>query len=293
MGDLRFNLTFFGGKADEHRVLANRLADLLRSMGDDLVSVCRLISTEDVNIDLRELENECKLYVVAAPKASTLTITVAATEAHTDWVAQAGEVWLESLADLYTVPGSIPDEKLPKGINRSILEHVINYSTPIAGEYDGIRLAVANGRPERTIVFNERLKRAAEQRLAALIVPSPPTIHHHTIQGILYAVQDQNYDNPQSSITVEVDTGSGTRWSCRIKKNLVPEDIEQYWEKRVILIGLATFRPRIPQMEVEQFTILSEKPDIDTIIDRFIKIGEDAWKSGPNLSTYMSDVRER
>src|SRR5688500_8370274 len=134
MAGLRFNLTFFGGKADEHRVLANTLADLLKSMGDDLVNVCRLISTEDLNIDVRELEQQCRLYVIGQPKPSTLTLTIAAPEAQTEWVSKAGDVWLEGLSTLFLGLGPIPlDDRLPIGINRSILEHVIDYATPIQG----------------------------------------------------------------------------------------------------------------------------------------------------------------
>ena len=295
MAGQHFNLTFFGGKADEHRVLANRLAELLEKMGDDLVEVCRLISVEDVNIDLRELQDECKLYVIGEPKPSTFTITIGASEATTDWVSMAGDVWVESLSGLYSIPGdAAEDGHLPKGINRSILEHVVDYSTPLIGEYDGIKITVAaNGRPEQTIIFDERLKRAAQKKLANLVPDVPATIHGHSIQGILYAVADQNYENPQSVIVVEVDIGDGTRWTCRIKKSLVPGDIEEFWEKRVVLTGLATFRKRRPLLEADSFKILGNKPDIESAIKRFIDIAAPAWKRGPKLSTYMKNVRER
>jgi hypothetical protein len=297
MGDLRFDLTFFGAKADEHRVLADRLAVLLTNMGDDLVEVCRLISTEDLNIDLRELEKECKLYVIGDPKPSTLTVTIGAPEARTEWVGIAGDVWAEGLSTLYVIPGTDgpPDsEILPRGINRSVLEHAIDYATPLRGEYEGIKITVAaNGQPERNVVFDERLKRAAQRRLASLTPDIPQTIHGHTIQGVLYGVEDQHYENPESDILVEVDTGEGTRWICRLKKSLIPDNIERYWEKRVVLTGLATFRKRRPLLEAERFEILGDKPNIDEAIMRFIEVGAPAWKRGQRLRNYMKDVRER
>jgi hypothetical protein len=294
MGDLRFDLTFFGGKADEHRVLADRLAELLKNMGEDLVEVCRLISTEDLNVDFRKIEKECKLYVIGDPKPSTLTVTVGAPEATTEWVRMAGDVWTESLSSLYVIPGTDADDTLPRGINRSILEHAVDYATPLRGEYEGIKLTVAaNGQPERNVVFDDRLKRAAQRRLANLTPDTPVTIHGHTIQGVLYGVEDQQYENPDSDILVEVDIGEGTRWVCRLKKSLIPDNIEQYWEKRVVLTGLATFRPRRPLLVAEYFEILGDKPDIDEAIQRFIEVGGPAWKKGPKLRTYMKDVRER
>lgn len=292
MANLQFNLTFFGGKADEHRVLADRLAVLLRNIGDDLVEVCRLISTEDLNVDFREIEKECKLYVVAEPTPSTFTVKVRASEAKTEWVHMAGDVWAEGLSSLFVIPGD--DNGLPRGINRSILEHVVDYASPMTGEYEGIKVTVAaNGHPERSVLFDERLKRAAQRRIANLVPDTPPTIHGHTIQGILYGVEDQNYENPESDISVEVDTGDGTRWTCQIKKSLVSDDISRYWEKRVLLVGHATFRKRRPLLQVEHFEILGDIPDIEDAINRFIEVGAPAWKKGQRMSTYMKDVRGR
>jgi hypothetical protein len=294
MKELRFNLTFYGGKADEeHRVPANRLAHVLKSMGDDLVSVCNLISAKDPNIDIHQIERACKLYVVAAPLPSTFTLPIAASEG-TPWVERAGEAWISGLSQLPVFGEVLPDSNLPVGINRAVLEHAVDYSTPFQGEYEGIKLTVpGNGRPDTGIVFNERLKTAAARRLAALPKESPITIEGHTIQGILYGIKDENYNDPTSEIRVEVDVGEGTRWICQIRKDLIPGGIERYWEKRVVLVGLATFRSRSHILDVRRLTVLETKSDIDDVIERFIKVGAPAWKRGPKLGAYMKQVRER
>ncbi|MDQ3254880.1 MAG: hypothetical protein M3R15_13400 [Acidobacteriota bacterium] len=260
MAQLRFTLSFHGGKANEHRVSAHTLAKIFHGLNEDIENVCRVISSEDVNIDLREILRSCRLYIVAAPQKGSLVVAVATEEADTKWSEIAGRVYAAGLKQL---PLSDLDEDLPKGLTRSVLEHASEYSDPPNGEYEEMRLTIQeNGQPEIDVVFDQKLKFATERVLVALSSPSTSVIYGYSVQGILYGLENQNYDDPSARVTVEVDPGDGTRWICSVDKEQLPEQLEDVWTKRVVVHGTATFRQRKHKMDVERIEILGARPDI-------------------------------
>lgn len=290
MAQLKFTLSFHGGKADEHRVSAETLARIFNGLTSDIENVCRVISSEDVNIDMQEILRSCKLYVVAEPKRSSLALAVATEESETSWPEMAGRVYATSLNQLSV---DDVDENLPRGLTRSVLEHAKEYSSPPHGEYETMKLTIeANGKPEIGIVFDQKLKLASERKLVALSSPSPPVIYGYSVEGILSGLEDQNYDDPSARLLVEVNPGDGTRWMCSLDKELLPQHLEEVWTKRVIVHGTATFRQRKPLMEVERIEILGDKPDIDAAIEHFIAVNQATWE-GEDLTAYMNLVRER
>lgn len=290
MAQLRFTLSFHGGKADEHRVSADTLARIFRGLTDDIENVCRVISSEDVNFDIQDILRSCRLYVVAEPKQSSLAVAVATEESETEWPEMAGRVYASSLRQL---PLDDSDEDLPKGLTRSVLEHAKEYSTPPHGEYETMRLTIhQNGKPEIAVVFDRALKVATERRLVALTGPKPSVIYGYSVMGVLYALQDQHYDNPSAEVDVEVNPGDGTHWLCHVKRSDLPADIDEIWKKRVVVHGKATFRMRKHIMDVERIEILGDKPDFEQALENFLAVNEETWQ-GEDLTAYMNLVRER
>lgn len=290
MAQLRFTLSFHGGKADEHRVSADTLAKIFRGLTDDIENVCRVISSEDVNIDIQEILRSCKLYVVAEPKRSSLALAVASEESETAWPEMAGRVLATSLNRLSLAD---VDDDLPKGLTRSVLEHAKDYSSPPVGEYERMELTIeANGKPEVAVVFDRELKVAAERRLVELTSPKASVIYGYSVMGVLYSLQDQDYDNLSAKVDVEVNPGDGTHWLCHVKRSDLPEDIDEIWRKRVVVYGKATFRQRKHIMDVERIEILGEKPDFERALETFLTVNEETWQ-GEDLSAYMNLVRER
>jgi len=150
----------------------------------------------------------------------------------------------------------------------------------------------ANGEPEIAIIFDQKLKLATERKLVALSSPSTSVIHGYSLYGVLYGLENQNYDDPSARVTVEVDPGDGTRWMCSVDKELLPSPLEAVWTKRVAVHGTATFRQRKPLMDVERIEILGDKPDIDVALENFIAVNQATWE-GEDLTDYMNLVRER
>ncbi len=290
MAQLRFTLSFHGGKADKHRVSADILARIFRGLSDDIENVCRVISSEDVNIDIQEIISSCKLYIVGQPQESSLAIPVATEESQTKWPEIAGRTYATSLRQL---PMDDLDEDLPRGLTRSVLEHASQYSDPPYGEYETMKLTIqANGQPGIDVVFDKSLKLAAERRIVALSSPKSSIIYGYSVMGVLYSLQDQSYDDPTADIDVQVDPGDGTHWLCHVKRSQLPEDIDEIWKKRVVVYGKATFRLRKHIMDVERIEILGDKPDFEQALDNFIALNEEMWK-GEDLTSYMNLVRER
>jgi hypothetical protein len=286
MGELRFTLTFFGGKAEDHRVPAHKLGGILRNLEDDIKNVCRVVSSDDKNVDLAEIISGCKLYVVGTPKESSLEIPIATIQSDTKWPEVAGQTYLSALKELPEANG-----ELPRGINRSILEHIVDYTHD--REYDGFHVTIqSNGEPETSATIDSKLGVVASQKLAELAPYGPSVIYGHSVTGVMYGLEDQNYDDPSSSVTVEVDSGDGKRWMCHIPKDKIPKDLGEHWKERVVVQGIATFRPRKPEMQVEDLRLLGPQSPIDEILDRFIRTNRPLWE-GENIAAYMDRVRER
>lgn len=287
MGELRFTLTFFGGDAEAHRVPADNLTSVLRNLEDDIQNVCHVITSDDPNVDLSEILNGCKLYVVGTPKESSLEIPLATSDSATSWPEKAARTYVAALTELREANG-----ELPRGINRSILKNIAEY-IPRNNQYDGFRVTIqSNGEPEETAVVDASLAFVASQKIAELAKFPPSRIYSHSIDGVMYSLTDQNYDDPQSSVTVEVDTGDGKRWLCHIPRETIPKDLSEHWTERVHVHGEATFRPRKPEMIVDKIDFVGVEDDIDKAIDRFIKSNQEVWR-GEDTATFLDYVRER
>jgi hypothetical protein len=132
----------------------------------------------------------------------------------------------------------------------------------------------------------------ATRRLSELPDYEIPIIHGHTITGVMYGLEDQNYDDPAANVMIEVDPGIGRRWTCYVPREIIPTDLAEHWTERVSVHGTATFRPRKPEMTVDKLQLLGLELDIDEAVDRFIKTNQEVWQ-GENTDRYMDFIRER
>src|SRR5436305_383228 len=114
MQQLRFALTFSGGKAERHRVSARRIAEVIQGISDDILDVCRIISHDDIEIDWNVIAQSCRLYIVGSPRPSSLSLSFETDPADIKWPVEAGRIYVSGL---YQLP--IEDNgDLPPGINR-------------------------------------------------------------------------------------------------------------------------------------------------------------------------------
>ena len=180
---------------------------------------------------------------------------------------------------------------MPLGLNRSILEHVLEYAQD--SEYEGFHLVIPpNGEPEDRVTFDKSLAYIAAQKLAELSPHGPATIYGHSVTGVMYGLEDQDYSNPSATVIVEVDSGDGKRWICRIPRDILPDDINQHWKERVVVHGVATLKKYRPQMEVDQIKLLGPDRDLDSAVNRFIESNQGMWR-GINSERFLKQVRER
>jgi hypothetical protein len=178
---------------------------------------------------------------------------------------------------------------LPLGLSYPILNRVDSYFKEMEGEHRGWKMELINAGPDAEIVFDGQLWAAVQEHLA-LLDKSPSTkLYGYSVQGVLYEVCDQEYVDPTADVLVEIDPGDGTRWVCSIPRNLLPEKIADYWQKRVFVEGNAEFRVKKPKLEATSFKVLL---DFDTAFERFLKSGQEVWGDADSTD-YMDDFRER
>ena len=146
---------------------------------------------------------------------------------------------------------------------------------------------------KRPTTNDYKLRAVAQRKLAELpTLGGATTIYGHTVTGIMYGLEDQNYSDPLASITVEVDPGAGKRWMCRIPKEKIPDDLADHWKERVMVHGIATFKPRKPEIEVDDIRFLGPALDPDEALEHFIKVNQGVWQ-GVGVNEYLDYVRER
>jgi hypothetical protein len=299
MGSLRFDLTIYGGKADEARVEASRLGSIIAGMSKDIRDVCRNVAPEDDATAREEKEASCRLYVVGLPqKGQSVTLPLATEESPAPWGEQSGRIYLDGLNELRSSLRRA-DASLPVGFSREILERVNGYFDLLL-DYKGMAIqAQANGKPGQRVDFDANLRIAVQIKLSLideeeeLPMREEPDrrLYGHSIQGVLYELSDPKYDDPDAPIRFVIDPHDGTRWVCRIKRSDAPEDIQELWRTSVVVEGVASIRPKKPEMEVKRLTPL-RKPEPLKAFDRLMKLSDGLFED-ESLKEVMDRIRER
>ena len=292
MGQLKLVITFRGGKADEHRMSTETLARVLRAISDDIENVYRVVSHADIDITTDTIRKDSKLYLAAEPVAGSLELHFVSDQTDSEWIDITGKQYGRGLN--LVGGGRTLEDGLPTGIVKSVLQNAKLYANPPKGEYETMELAIPqDSEPDIEVVFDEAFSNAVEQQLADLSVKiTPQEIHGYEIEGILHALDDQDYGRPVGPVQVKVATPDGD-WYCEIDKSLLPmDDVNEIWKKRVFLRGFATFRPRKRTLRADSFEILPNRPNLLEAVDKFIKINEQMWE-GQNPTEYLDSIRER
>jgi len=284
MGKLKLIITFHGGKADEHQLSIDTLAKTFSAISSDIKNVYRMVSHADVEVSAEQINEESKLFLSAEPAAGSLKLYFVSAETENDWIEVSGREYAKGLRLIGAGGG------LSSGVSKSVLEHAKLFSSPKDGEYESMELTVSqDAEPDLSVVFNERYSLAVERQLVALKT-LPPEIHGHEIEGILHALDDQDYTKPYGPVLLKVASYDGD-WLCEIEKQRLPVDLNSVWGKRVFMRGFATFRPRKKTLRVSEMEILPDRPGLLDAVGRFIEINEKIWE-GQDPTEYLDRVRE-
>lgn len=287
MGKLKLVITFHGGKADEHRLSTDVLERVFSAISSDIENVYRVVSHADIEITSEDIKRDTKLYLAAKPAGNSFELHFCSDETPSDWIEVAGKKYAGGLRLVGS--GAID---LPQGIGKSVLEHAKLFANPARNEYEYMELVVEQkSEPDIEVVFDDRFGIAVERQLVDLKVV-PPEIHGYEIEGILHALDDQDYTKPTGSVLVKVASHDGD-WYCEINKGELPmHDLNDIWKKRIFARGFATFRPRKRTLRVDSFVILPDKPSLLDAVDKFISVNQEMWE-GQDPTEYLDAVREK
>lgn len=301
MAYLRFDLRVYGGKADEARVEASRLGRILHGISNDIRDVCRNLSGEDQATSWEEKETSCRIYVMAQPeKGRSLAQPLVTEESEIPWGVVSARAYIEGLSELRSSPPT-RSPRLPKGFDKEILRRIEQYHTWLGNDYSGMALDLReNGKVLPGVDFDATLNNQVRLKLAVLEAetllmhaqPADDKLYGHVLQGVMYELSDPKYEDPEATMNVAVDPHDGTRWICRIPRQLVPKNIGDLFRKRVLVEGTAHLRPRKPEIEVTRFVALPEEADKLAAFDRLMALGEGLLE-GEELQTAMDRLRER
>lgn len=288
MGQLKLSITFRGGKADKHRISANTLSKICEGLSSDIENVYRVVSAKDVDITIEDIKQESKLYLSAEPEKSSLKLHFVSDSTEREWVEVAGKKWGQGLKIVGS--GRFQGETLPIGITKSVLQHAKTYSFPPDNEYEEMEVAITpENEPTLKVIFDGKFGVAIEKQLTELSTPITEILGYE-VEGILHALDDQDYENPSANIFLRVDSSEGD-WFCTISRDRLPEDINEVWKKRVTIIGRAIFRPRKRSIIVDKMEILPDKPSLKDAVKRFIEVNSETWE-GQDPTEYLNRVRE-
>lgn len=288
MARVRFALTFYGGKAEEHKVSAARLAEVIRDVSEDLKEAYQAIVQSK-----GMAPGQFELYVVARPKATSFSLRLETETANERLVGTVSRDYIDSLAELREELGG--NGRLPGGLTLGMLERAKRYCGPIDGEYEGIKLAVVGPKKSHCVVFDKDLRIAIERKSSILHKVAERElriIEHYEVEGVMYGLEDEAYEDPTASVIVKIDTGEHSNWLCRIKRSLLPDDLSAHWKERVRILGTARITQRKREIEASQITPLGQLDGVISAAQRFIKENESLWQ-GQDLVAYMDRVRER
>ena len=297
MGSLKLDLTIYGGKADDARVDASRMADILQGLTKDLRDICRNLSQEDIDTPWPLKEASCRLYVVGLPtKGKSVTLPLASEETPVEWGVLSGEAYINGLNQLRSYH-RLRDHSLPSGFSRDILERVWAYYETLGSEYKGMVLETqANGRPALRAEFDARLKASVQIKLESLPKEEKQIVERklygYQVEGILYELSDPDYDDPKGAVRFEVDPQDGTRWVCSVPRTLAPFNLKDLWRTLVRVEGVANFRPKKPTLDVERITPLRSERDPVGAFRDLIRLSKDA-RTGESVEDIMERIRER
>ena len=302
MGSLRFELTVYGGVADEAKAAADAVGVVLREMTRDVQAVCRNLSPEEDLAGLAERLEACRLYVVGVPfQGNSLTLPMETGLDTEAWAEVSLRAYASGLAEIRDSPPTV-EKALPRGFDAEILRRVSSYSKEIAKEHGGLVIAIPdNGVPPIRATVDRKLEAAVNIKLAVINMeqatlavdkPLDHKIHGYSIQGVLYELSDPEYLDPHGQLIVEIDTRDGHHWVCKVPREAEPPNLRDLWRTEVMVTGSVTPRLFKPIMEAEEIVPLASLDDPVESLRELV-----ALFSGPapaeDVQAFMDRVRER
>jgi hypothetical protein len=304
MGSLKFQLIVFGGTADdsEAKVAADTMGDVLKGMTQDVQEICRNLSADD-DTPLAERLKECRIYVEGPPtKGQSVALPLLTEDRGAGWGVVSMRTYASGVQELRE-SSDLGSPTVPKGFDARILRRMRSYCQEVAEEHEGFAVVIPaeNGTPALRATFDARLKTAVTLKIAAIehaqavaaTAKSAPDyrIYGYSVQGVLFEMSDPNYESPDGTIGVEIDSRDGQKWVCHLDKKIAPANLQELWKTEVLVTGDALPRPRKPILEAKTFQSLPGISDPLKAMDDLIALCGKG--SGEPMQAFMDRVRER
>lgn len=301
MTQLRFDLRIYGGEAEKPRVDAAVVGKILEGMSRDVLEVCRNLSHEDQVTPWAAKEKSCRLYIIAPPvKGRSLSIPTAIPESEVEWGAKSLKAYVDGLTEIKS-PRAGHSIHLPRGFSKEIIERVVRYFDLLRDDYQGMSIDLyENGAPVPAAVFDAELLTQSRIKLALLeeeseslrIQEPDERLHGHIVQGVMYELSDPNYRDEDAELKVEIDPGDGTHWKCLIPREVAPANLRDLFRQNVLVEGVATMRPRKPEVKVSRIVPLGEQGNRLDAVDELARLAE-GLLDGQELQAAVDKMRER
>lgn len=286
MSSLRFRITIRGGEADAKQVDATTVAKILRGVAADIRAICRNTSPE---VTAEEIRDACRLFVSGEPDPSeslAFPCVVGARVTAAELVelgARSANLYFDGIEEMSGDDWDWQEIRLPKGFDADVLSHVDGYFKHLELGQSLSFDVEQNGAALRSVPLSDQLRRNVELTTALLrktredLAAIAPSTEKHSIQGVMYEIDDYYYDDERAKLRFEVDPHDGTRWVCEIERKDAPPNLAELWKSTVLVEGIATFRPDKPKMTVERFIHLGT-PDPAEALERLRKLAPDLMK---------------
>jgi hypothetical protein len=304
MGSLRFELTVYGGIADdpEAKVAADTVSGVLKGMTLDIQEICRNLSGEDDPLPLDERMRDCRIYVTAPPsKGKSLTFPLLTGDSGAEWGVISMRAYASGVEELREST-DLGTPSLPRGFDAAILRRIRSYCQEISQDHAGfaVKLPAVNGTPALRATFDARLRTAVSLKIAAIehaqsaaVAEMPDQrIYGYSLQGVLFEMSDPDYLSPEEgTISVEVDARDGRKWVCLLDKKIAPPNLQDLWRTEVLVTGDATLRSRKPLLEARTFKSLPGISDPVKAMEELVALC--SGLHGEPVQAFMDRVRER
>lgn len=235
-------ITLPGGRAIEHRVRAQDLANLLTHVQNLTIDLGRFLAGATTSEEI--IEESCRLEVVIPVSPGSVHITLE--------LEHYSEVQPNVIGERAIVAASEAIKKLKDPDFRAEVEYGEEVVAEIykigmlAERYDRVDIeSVTNSQHVVAVIDRDLLPNILGVQAPSLQVKDV------TIKGILYALADTPIERDRSYFKAELYTETKETWSVRFSREF-SEIAGQMWDKYVQLSGQATYyRGRRPLISVK------------------------------------------
>lgn len=238
----RIKITLPGGRAIEHRVRAQDLANLLTHVQNLTNDLGRFLAGATTSEEI--IEESCRLEVVIPMSPGSVAMTLELehySEVQPNVIGERAIVAASEAIKKLKDPGY----RVEAEYGEEIVEEIYRIGT-LAERYDRVDIESETNAQHVVAVIDRDL-------LSSILGVQAPSLQVKdvTIKGILYALADTPTERDRSYFKAELYTEIKETWSVRFSREF-SEIVGQMWDKYVQLSGQATYyRGRRPLILVK------------------------------------------